>query len=925
MGKTVINSYEEAGITANDWKKLLPTLSNDQFLALVMFCRMPNHRGSCKSTSMAYDKSLAANQLNRYISVIGEKMAAQKDVILQSAGGSQNCWAFLMKDHQMEKGLLLTTLRSEVVEAVQDRLLDLLIERYKMCHRQSPFNGYEEVYKWKIIDECQGKDELTILQKFFNPPYNNLIYKLIVSTLKQLMDSHPTELKAIVGNLYDDTQPLGVRLQEFCRAMDAITPEKSSKPGDERTAATLLTCHDSEKYTFFMAEKIYAPFCNYLGVSKETGQFKKYPHFLELLKPLVEKIAHDDELKEMIEQQTKNNHQSHLLTAQTILWCLHPEFDDIIKIGNMAEYHRFRQLLEYFVAHLEYCNNGNDTSSRGFDQYIKSWVDTQSFKCSGQGYNGGQIQQQVKDWEQYPAGKIFINVYASDYTNKGNYLNWENTSINITANWKADVIESLSLTLYSEETKSRESLLTFSTAELGLFDDSSITESLIHLYTDYCSYKLKDPMTTSEFSDYIILLKGAKNLVLTGAPGTGKTFLANQIAECMGAETAFVQFHPSYDYTDFVEGLRPVKNEEGSSIGFERMDGEFKDFCKKAIQNLEDSRKTPEVLARELTLSEAYDALIEDIEDGRVSSIPQRTGVSLDIVEVSDRRCIILRTHGTSKLYTISLSRLQKLHAAFPDIAALDGMKNLHKEITTAIGGCHSSSYWGMLHLLYERMEEGKTEESVGEAVQEKSFVFIIDEINRGEVSKIFGELFFAIDPGYRGKQKRMPKTQYQNLIDSDDEFAEGFYVPENVYIIGTMNDIDRSVESMDFAMRRRFAWKEITVEETQSMLDDEGAWEYDKPDPAVLDEIKARMDNLNDAIIDKYHEDDYSSKERIGLSKAYQIGASYFLKYRLYNDFEALWNNHLRSLLYEYLRGSSNIERKIEILKSAYDDKTRP
>lgn len=81
-------------------------------------------------------------------------------------------------------------------------------------------------------------------------------------------------------------------------------------------------------------------------------------------------------------------------------------------------------------------------------------------------------------------------------------------------------------------------------------------------------------------------------------------------------------------------------------------------------------------------------------------------------------------------------------------------------------------------------------------------------------MSKIFGELFFSIDPGYRGKDGKVD-TQYQNLIDIDPEtqnedvFKNGFYVPENVYVIGTMNDIDRSVESMDFAMRRRLhSWK---------------------------------------------------------------------------------------------------------------------
>ena len=83
-------------------------------------------------------------------------------------------------------------------------------------------------------------------------------------------------------------------------------------------------------------------------------------------------------------------------------------------------------------------------------------------------------------------------------------------------------------------------------------------------------------------------------------------------------------------------------------------------------------------------------------------------------------------------------------------------------------------------------------------------------------------------------------------------------------------------------------------------------------------------MDNLNAAIIDQYGEEEYSNKDKIGLSKAYQIGAAYFLKYALYNSFEDLWTNHLEGLLYEYLRGKTNIEEKIERLYQAYNDTTR-
>lgn len=231
-------------------------------------------------------------------------------------------------------------------------------------------------------------------------------------------------------------------------------------------------------------------------------------------------------------------------------------------------------------------------------------------------------------------------------------------------------------------------------------------------------------------------------------------------------EYIFVQFHPSYDYTDFVEGLRPIKEDGSKEIGFERKNGIFKGLCAEAKKN------------------------------------------------------------------------------------------------------------------------------------PKKKYVLIIDEINRGEISKIFGELFFSIDPGYRGEDG-IVKTQYQNLVKESDEFYEGFYVPKNIYIIGTMNDIDRSVESMDFAFRRRFAFKEIKADDMIAMLDD-----LDWKDDAIkrMQAINARIEKID------------------GLSRVYHIGPAYFLKLKNYDgDFDLLWENHLEGLLLEYMRGMTNCKEEIKELAKIY------
>lgn len=384
----------------------------------------------------------------------------------------------------------------------------------------------------------------------------------------------------------------------------------------------------------------------------------------------------------------------------------------------------------------------------------------------------------------------------------------------------------------------------------------------------------KEEKMSLEYKVYYPLsqtLLQSKNLILRGAPGTGKTYLAKEIAKELTdgneEQIGFVQFHPSYDYTDFVEGLRPVSNGDGA-IEFRLQDGIFKDFCQKA--------KEAQLIGGQDNFDEAWDSYLEYINVAEEKEYITKTSY----LSVNSRQN--LSVNYDSGVPGWSLLR-KYVYELYKD-------KNYNKQEYYKSGGKT------VLETLKKRFGL-KDYLSPTEIDTDKKFVFIIDEINRGEISKIFGELFFSIDPGYRGRDGEV-STQYANLHESDDKF----YIPENVYIIGTMNDIDRSVDTFDFAMRRRFRFVEVTAE-SQLYILDEKLGEH-------AEEAKTRLRNLNVAIENVQE-----------LNSHYHIGPSYFLKLEEVDfDYELLWSDYLKPLLEDYLRGSYEEDEILNTLKKAYD-----
>ena len=437
------------------------------------------------------------------------------------------------------------------------------------------------------------------------------------------------------------------------------------------------------------------------------------------------------------------------------------------------------------------------------------------------------------------------------------------------------------------------------------------------------------------------LLKNNYNLILTGAPGTGKTYLAKQIAAKMifgedknlkdlnddekakfEYQYKFVQFHPSYDYTDFVEGIRPA-TENDDTYGFERKDGTFKEFCKRAVYiNIEYHKlvlsKLKEFCEYLLQETQNHTVDIENVKGIKGAPAPIKTVIYNK--ENETVKIIVDTKSGNNGISPTSLHKIVDWYQLYTtQFLELDkeqqNMKIFDNILGITYGGSHTYVY-GFIKLFHDKYKDA-LQMPINYQVEKDDktpFVFVIDEINRGDINKILGELFYAIDLGYRGEKGKV-ETQYQNLVKADDVFVNGFYIPENVYIIGTMNDIDRSVESMDFAIRRRFAWQEVKPEDTaDEILKD-----------VKINNAASVLNGFNKMIADKD-----------ALGEMYQIGASYFLKLNNYinddkvNDqesikeaYQKLWDNHLKGLIYEYVRGKKSGEEIFDKIKNKYFDLT--
>lgn len=446
------------------------------------------------------------------------------------------------------------------------------------------------------------------------------------------------------------------------------------------------------------------------------------------------------------------------------------------------------------------------------------------------------------------------------------------------------------------------------------------------------------------------------NTILYGPPGTGKTY--NTVAHALSIvdgkplveyehadrtelRVRFEQlvkqrrilmttFHQSMSYEDFVEGIKPQEPKGSGPVSYTVEHGIFKRVCAEAA--FEYVKPALASAHRDIPFDELFSSYTDSVEElldlGKKVKIPTCSGRELQVVDITERGNIKLRhvNHSTSREYVVSLERSRLLNAAFDD---LDAIANIDREFREVIGGSNGTAYWAVLNQVREhgrarsRPEPAAHQELLLEdklphaeridwsdrtfaTRNVEPFVLIIDEINRGNIAGIFGELITLIEPDKRAFQVEVAQVM---LPYSKKLFA----VPPNLFILGTMNTADRSVEALDTALRRRFSFVEMPCR--PDLVEQPPGLEVDLR--RLLGAINGRIERL--------------------LDRDHHIGHSYFMGIATARDpaheLRLVFKNRVLPLLKEYFyddprklgavlgdRWVRRGQEKIHSLKKGYD-----
>jgi len=759
--------------------------------------------------------------------------------------------------------------------------LNEIVTAFKNHQLQYGLNGdsmQQELYKWELVTNQVGHpntDAEDFAKEIQSLVFKNLCYGPQVTAIRNFAKYEPEDYREAFKGLYDETTDLQERVNTFTSACIALWDgkiknnftKKTRAMCDERLISCFLTLHDPQKYTFYKPN-VYDSFCRILGVeTKKTGQ--KLVHFYELLHQyLIPLVEQDTELMESVNNELQKEEciKSTILIAQTVLWNyvrkLHKDGKQQVWLflgGKDANDYHLEEMYNDGIMVLCGWDKVGDLS----DCPDKESVDKRRQSIAEYQFNTGNLTGMLHAFaNEINEGDIVLAKYSkSDVVGMGT----------VTGDYRFD-----DDSVYGKHCRDiswthkglwhcASILKEFGQDEFPAKALTNVTKSkyipkILEMIEGGSKQDNNNPQTFETMTE-IEILRQKKQIILQGAPGTGKTYKTAAIAVGMCNPTfsdfedhkkvmeeyerlqnegqiAFCTFHQSMDYEDFIEGLKPEV--KGDAVEYNVENGIFKTICE-----LAQTKENADIA----TCIDKYLQTIKGYENKK--AIPTLTGKS---------ELYVWWTEGNDTISTRSvLSKSEKGEQYSPSPL------NIEKVKMQALGEGVENNWRQYAQAFINAV---KKEYNLENQVSDKPYVLIIDEINRGNVSKIFGELITLLESDKRsggGTHHISLKLPY-----SKDDFS----VPSNLYIIGTMNTTDRSTGTIDYAVRRRFAF--VTLESRAEVIENWCNSQSVSPDVkkaalALFAQINGSGGNDNSSFIAKHKASDFELEDL-------KVGHSYFM-----------------------------------------------
>jgi hypothetical protein len=741
-----------------------------------------------------------------------------------------------------------------------------MIERYKQHIRTTHFQG--ESYKWQLIKRMQGRPHLNAPDFFAeikSMEYKNLVYPMGIAVLLHIAKERAEQLRECFKKLFDENQDLTLRIKTFSDDTLKLYRELEPKLNhhqDERSMATYLTFYDPEKYMLFKTT-VYEAYCDLIKVEKKKPK-EKYVHYLGMLDELVsEYISEDDELLALKNQylpQDRFEDKDHRLLAQDILY----------QMLDKAEREARKKEKRYWRI-------GTSDSEGKYWDIMKAnswasigWADLGDLTADD--LEKKDLIEMMADIGYYDGNKSTISRKAGEVFN---FLKVMKPGDIVLGQDGAKVmgigvVQDEEIGYDPHEAFPHFRPVQWKVLEPIDFMSNDGNQTTVFEVTNKDTIAKVNQLLGVELSNgktpaANMELQDVKNFILYGPPGTGKTY--NSIDKAVqitspesykpgnhaenkkifdqlkqSGQIEFVTFHQSYTYEDFIVGIRPDTDQP--TLRFSPYKGIFYRICKKARENYEAAKAGTKIKPYE----EIVDDLLSQITDDQPLELKTMKGKPFWLTGSSETTIFLKKSTGNES-HTLSISTL---------IEIAEGKKSI-------VSGLNVYYIPLIEHLNKSRAISGPREAL-------RKYVLVIDEINRANISKVFGELITLLEEDKRlGADNELRMT----LSNNESDFA----VPPNLYIIGTMNTADKSIALVDIALRRRF--------EFIGKYPDYNVLKNRSPEAATL------LESINAQVYDKKKSADFL------------IGHAYFLKP---GSIEDTLRNKVIPLLMEYFSGKTEM-----------------